>query len=439
MRKQKLFASVLAICLAFTTTPLFAAGYALLEHGTKAMGMGNAFTAWGDDASTIYYNPAGQAFMEKGGFYLGGTLLFPTAKFAGSAPNPGYGVTAELKDRMFALPTAYYTRKVGSQIALGLGLNAPFALGVEWDDPENFAGRYISKRSELAGIYFTPSVAYQVNERIAFGANFNVVYSLVELEQTSNQPFNGAVLDVANITLEGNNGIAFGFDFGAMVKPHEKFQLGLVYKSKVENDYVGDAKFEQILTGNAALDAIVARGLPRNADGHNEVGVATAVVFPSQIIGGIKIMPTPQLSFEFDLAFIGWSDFDELVLDFESEQEDGDANTPENVVLPENYENTTQFRIGAEYKIGEKLALRAGYIHDPSPVPTETVSPFLPDDLRNDYTFGFGYKFGKFWLDGSYMFVDYQARDTEGLNHNNFNGVYTAGANLFSFSIGKNF
>ncbi len=48
-----------------------------------------------------------------------------------------------------------------------------------------------------------------------------------------------------------------------MIKPVEYLQLGALYRSKVSNDYTGTARFEQVLTGNASLDAIV-KGLPAN-------------------------------------------------------------------------------------------------------------------------------------------------------------------------------
>ena len=34
-------------------------GFAINEHGTKAVGMGGAFAAQADDPTAIFYNPAG--------------------------------------------------------------------------------------------------------------------------------------------------------------------------------------------------------------------------------------------------------------------------------------------------------------------------------------------------------------------------------------------
>ena len=57
---------ILLSCMIFTT-PLatYAAGFALIEQ--SASGMGNAFAGGGsvaEDASTIYFNPAGMTYIE---------------------------------------------------------------------------------------------------------------------------------------------------------------------------------------------------------------------------------------------------------------------------------------------------------------------------------------------------------------------------------------
>ena len=78
---------ILLSCMIFTT-PLaaHAAGFALIEQ--SASGMGNAFAGGGavaEDASTIYFNPAGMTYIE--GTQLVGALhlIKPTVEFNNSA------------------------------------------------------------------------------------------------------------------------------------------------------------------------------------------------------------------------------------------------------------------------------------------------------------------------------------------------------------------
>jgi long-chain fatty acid transport protein len=129
-----------------------------------------------------------------------------------------------------------------------------------------------------------------------------------------------------------------------------------------------------------------------------------------------------------------WSVFDELVLDFEELGE---------VIIPEDYKNSIQFRIGVHYDFAENWQLRGGYIYDETPQPIESVSPLLPDNDRHDFSIGLGYTLNKWQFDAGYMLVDFGERSTvengEGKNHDGFDGTYATIANLFFISFGYNF
>ena len=84
---------ILLSCMIFTT-PLAAqaAGFALIEQ--SGSGMGNAFagsSAIAEDASTIYFNPAGMTYIE--GTQLVGALhlIKPSAEFNNNGSLPGGG------------------------------------------------------------------------------------------------------------------------------------------------------------------------------------------------------------------------------------------------------------------------------------------------------------------------------------------------------------
>jgi long-chain fatty acid transport protein len=65
---------------------LFAGGFQINNHGARAMGMGNAFTAVVNDASAIYWNGAGLVNTYGTNFMLGTALTFPSTTFMGIAP-----------------------------------------------------------------------------------------------------------------------------------------------------------------------------------------------------------------------------------------------------------------------------------------------------------------------------------------------------------------
>lgn len=432
--KQLLKFSVFAFLL--ISPALYSGAFNIYEQGSHAMGLASAFTARANDPSAIFHNPAGIAFLHGWQFYTGGTFIAPSSKFTGVAPFPGFGVEEETKDQVFFPPNAYLTFQANHRVSVGLGFFAPFGLVTEWKNPDTFSGRFLSQKAELKSFYLSSEIAVRLTDNFALAGGVQFVYSTVELKNALNQPFNGTVLDVARTTLDGDNNIAIGFDVSAIFKPSDFLQLGALYRSKVSNDYTGTARFEQVLTGNASLDAIVAQGLPANASGAHEIGVATKVNFPWLFAGGILVNATKKLSVEFDLTRFGWSEFGQLPFDFAAKKKEGDINTPEDAVIIEDYNDANQYRFGLQYQLTDHFALRGGYIFDDTPVPTKTLNVLLPDGDRNDFTLGFGYTSGPYSVDVAWLGVFGKERSSGGKNIDNFNGTYDLGAQLLGINIG---
>ena len=67
------------------STVAFGAGFKLDVNGARATGMGGAVTAFIDDPSAIYYNPAGIAGRKGLGIQVGDTLIIPMLSFTHAA------------------------------------------------------------------------------------------------------------------------------------------------------------------------------------------------------------------------------------------------------------------------------------------------------------------------------------------------------------------
>ena len=80
--------------------------------------MAGAATASVNDASAVFFNPAAMTRLEGTRIYVGGSASQPVTSFAGSDPNPGYGVTEEMVQQAFFPPTLYATHR----LAKGLGV-----------------------------------------------------------------------------------------------------------------------------------------------------------------------------------------------------------------------------------------------------------------------------------------------------------------------------
>ncbi len=80
------------------TTPRFAGDPLLLGAGARALGMGNAFVSISDDATAVYWNPAGLARLKRNESQVqhaerfGGTVKHDVITAAGPSPVGGFGI-----------------------------------------------------------------------------------------------------------------------------------------------------------------------------------------------------------------------------------------------------------------------------------------------------------------------------------------------------------
>lgn len=150
-----------------------AAGFALVEQ--SASGLGNAYAgaaAVAEDASTIFFNPAGMTLLPDSQLAMAGHLIKPTIEFSGSV-SPAVGGNQGGDAGSWALvPSTYIARRLTPQLHAGLGINAPFGLKTHYDD--DWIGRFQAIESEAKVINLNPSIAWKLSEELSIGAGLNV-------------------------------------------------------------------------------------------------------------------------------------------------------------------------------------------------------------------------------------------------------------------------
>jgi long-chain fatty acid transport protein len=111
------------------------------------------------------------------------------------------------------------------------------------------------------------------------------------------------------------------------------------------------------------------------------------------------------LAFDYNIVF--WSAYQELKFNYESK-----VNGALTTASPRRYRDAFIIRVGGEYMASDKLAIRAGYYFDQTPVKDGFMTPETPDANRNCFTFGLGYKFSdKFSADASFLFIEGTERE----------------------------
>src|SRR5580765_3397174 len=159
------FTRACALAVLLAPAVVHASGYAIYEQGAAALGMAGAYVASAHDAPAQFYNPAAMTRLEGKQLSLGATWLAKTTSFSGVAPNPGFGVTEKMKAGNFFPPNVYFTSRLNPKWAWGVGVNAPFGPGVEWEDPAQFTGRTIVTKADLRGFNGSASLAFAPNEK----------------------------------------------------------------------------------------------------------------------------------------------------------------------------------------------------------------------------------------------------------------------------------
>lgn len=434
-------------------SPVYSAGFAIIEQSVS--GLGNAFAggaASAEDATTVFFNPAGLTRLEGQQAVAGVNVVIPQAKFSnkGSSHVTGTFLTGGNGGDGGAtrvVPNLYYAARMKKGIALGLGINAPFGLATEYAD--GWVGRYHALRSEVKTVNINPSVAYRVNEHLSLGAGMSAQYIQAEL---SNAVDFGTVAFLSSGGLmgtpQGMDGKAdleadswgFGYNLGALYEFNDNSRVGLAYRSQVRQDLEGDADFK-IPASVTALPFGVGAGV---AAAFADTGVNGDLVLPESVSVSAYHRFSPKWAVMADVTWTNWSRFDELRIKFDT-NENG-VTLPDNVTT-EAWEDSWRYSLGATYNPSENLALRAGVAYDVEAIPdVEHRTPRIPGDDRTWVAVGAGYRLNdRLTLDLAYahLFVADPEIDKNPVGEDalrgGLKGKYDASVDIVSAQLAYNF
>ena len=389
---------VLGIAMGFSISAL-AGGIAVPEQGTKAIGMGNAFTAVADDASAIWFNPAGIAFQDGVVVTLGTDFIMPNTDYQ---PLAG-GATISPKKSTFVVPHAYISyNNPDLPVVFGLGINSPFGLTTDWTGvnvPFDSATNK-STLSKVELLHFNPTIAFKVNEQLSLAAGISY-YSLVNF-----------IFDTSILTQHHKTGDGWGGNIGMLYKG-EKFNFGATYRSRVKIDASGTA------TGVGALAA------------QGSTSVKTETTLPDMVSVGLAFKPTEQWLLSANVDWVNWKTLDKLV--FTRGRAIGAIGTSSTSLF--NWKATTAFRLGTEWAYSPTTRIRSGYVFDPTPIKDADFTPRIPGNDRHIITFGYGYDVNKtMTLDLSYAYAYIVKRNHTVGTISTRNGYYKSDVHLAMLS-----
>lgn len=461
---MKSFKSFLPIipCLLAVLSPAASAQLAqnITVGNAKALALANAVTADPPGIDAIHFNPAGLALLAGRQYQLKlvtgqyqiedritrsdylENLLADTAfeetlepgttrttdvsamlPFFGLTELPGVfsplgGVSLTTPDQRYTFATAVY---------------APMMVGYHRE--RGSVSRYQGNELGFTHLtYFSPSLAWRVNEEWSLGVAVLMSYSGIglDMDMRVTNEFLGAVESLGRAACDGNqprpvwSGVIdlcqgeFGpfapigsiqlevedsfnpsMNVGVLWQPVSWFSWGLVYQMEASTHLEGEYRFRyapgwvDFFQGlNASLvGSVISPLIPQ---GVAEEGGDARLNFtlPAHVATGISLNLFPEWKINLDLKWTDTAAWDSFTLEFEDPLDftpamalvASDAVSATSVSFPLNYRSTWSWALGVEYQYSDQWVLRGGVEERPSA---------LPDNAQN-----FMAPFGDAWLLG---------------------------------------
>ena len=374
--------AILAAITSGFSTQLSASGFAITENSASAQGNSYAgAAAAAEDASTIWFNPAGMMKLDSNQIVVAGHFISPSSSFTnqGSTNADGSDLLGDNDDAGIDafVPNFYWVTAINDEMKFGLGINAPFGLKTEYND--TWVGRYHAVTSDLKTVNFNPSLAFQLNEKLSVGVGLNIM--LVDVTLTSAIDF-GALLnspgaadgfgDLEGDNLNGIDGLAYGLNMGVMYDITPKTTLGLAYRTEMDIDVKGTAKFK---VPSAAAPVLSSGAF--QPSGALEASITLPQSFSVSIAHDYEVLTVLA-----DITWTGWSSFDELRIEYENPAQPDSVTT-------EDWDDTFRYSIGLDWRQSEKLTLRTGVAYDETAIPSpELRTARIPGNDRTWLSFG---------------------------------------------------
>src|SRR5690554_2669992 len=418
--------STLALAVAsaslFSSTAL-ASGFKLNEQ--SASGVGTAYAgraAVVEDASTVYYNPAGMSKLTRPEISVGGAYINIDAEFSnGERINPA-GTSSKYETGVYdhggslipasSIPFVYYAHPVNEKLALGFGIFVPFGAHTEYSDNALSGG--FAGETKLTTIDFQPAFSYKINDTLAIGGGLDIVYAKGTLsKQLDLVPYiPNAGLDAYKgyentFSVEGDD-VALGWNLGLMWDITPATTLGVTYRSEVKFTLEGDAEFikkENVValvpemqgqlgcdmtTGPASCIFPVSGGTGKVEDQAAKVPLTG----PQNATISLAHRFTDKFQLQGGITWTDWSSFKYFdVIGTESGVISELTGLGDNYIghIVEKWSDSYAYAIGGTYTLNDQWLFRAGFAYDEAPINKNHRTARVPDNDRKWITAGTRY------------------------------------------------
>jgi long-chain fatty acid transport protein len=328
-----------------------ASGFDNNTIGIRGYSMASAYHGIADDASAIYYNPAGLSLIDEGELNVEAYTVFMFTKFAytntTSMPQTPETTVENESTEIPIIPGGFVSYSF-DRWGLGIGVYAPYGGGgVVYKD---FMGGDSLEAS--AGLFaLSASVAVEIVKKyLAVGLTPTVYIGSMANKVTSASPDDPTGQTMLRVETDNSGYAGFGGSLGLMSKPIPELGIGVTVRSPVKVSLDGTNKVTVL---GAGMDPI-------------EMDSEVEFLLPMELTLGLGWAPIPQLT----LGLSGTLLFHGMMEDITIKPEQGDDQ-----VTKTHYHHNVRIALGAEYMFIKQLGVRAGFQFTQSPSEEEGLQP----------------------------------------------------------------
>ncbi len=362
------------------------AGFDNPAVGLRGHSMSSAYHGIADDASAVYYNPAGLALIEPGELNIEASTYFVFTDFDYTV-----GEETSKSTEMPILP-GFFASQSFDRWGVGLGFYAPYGgggviykdfLGNEGEPYESAAGFFalsagvgVEIVKQYLSIGLTPSVYFGMMDRLFYQPNPTLPPGTAVQVHSKNTGFAG-----------------FGGTLGIMSKPIPQLGIGVTVRSPVKAKMGGE-------------NTVTMKGFGPEDD-VSKMDSDIELLLPMETTLGLGWNPIEQLTIGFSFAVVFHGMMDKIkVIPAEGEK----------IVSETHYKHSIWTSLAAEYMFIKQLGVRAGVKFTQSPAKDDGLIPDNNDVNQLVPTVGLAWNIVDFLgldVTGAHVFGFERQRDDE--------------------------
>ena len=399
---------VAALAVASVCGTAKAEGYQINSLSAKQIGMGHTGIALKLGAESMFFNPAGMAYMDKT-LDLSGSVtgIMPTC----TATVDGVEYTT---DNGVSTPIGVHAAfSIYDNLKGGISFYTPYGSSINWTD--NWPGAVLNQNVNLKVFTIQPTLAWAITPKFSIGAGAMISWGTVDLNKglVTSETTDKAIAALktlgqlpeetpafgsttpASVNLNGKADMVVGFNIGAMYNITENLTVGASYRSQMKMKVkAGDA---HVKYANALAQGILGESL----DLINEANFKAEMPCPWVMGLGVSYKPVDRLTLAFDARLTGWHAYKRLDIEFLAEQ-----LTPYNQNIAKKYKNSWCYSLGGQYAVTDRFDARLGLMIDTSPVNDKYYNPETPGMTKIEPTVGLSFRpIPSLSIDLAFMYV----------------------------------